>query len=449
MNILAITQNTQLLDRLRAAFEGAGHELNAVPDHLEALVGEAWNRAHLILVEAKGDPMDGYRLCHLLRAEPRALFRALPIFMILEHPPWAEDRARLLEVDGDGFVETNCSIQRLLKLFGPLLEGALLRGDGPPVPLVGCDLTPASAKRIREGVEHYGFSLQLCASKALPEALAQWQPPILFQGLGRSADQALESLRSLSCLAQAPYPVLVGNIKGEAQQRQLLTAGTMDWLTLPLSVPMVLHVLRKAMAWRHAKRVQQECQLQIHDLVERRVLLEMEASALRSEVVTDSLTELLNRRAFDQNLEHAVNQWQRHHRAFVLVLGDLDYFKLINDRFGHQVGDQVLKAVAQRIRESLRRSDLAFRIGGEEFAVLLSETILAAGVDVAEKIRRRIYERPVTLDSGQCVFPTMSFGVGGPEEENPDSLFRRVDEALYAAKRKGRNRVEVMGNQGV
>lgn len=69
---------------------------------------------------------------------------------------------------------------------------------------------------------------------------------------------------------------------------------------------------------------------------------------------TDPLTELLNRRAFDQNLDHAVRQWERHRRAFVLVLGDVDHFKLINDRFGHPVGDEVLRQLAIRIRSALR-----------------------------------------------------------------------------------------------
>jgi diguanylate cyclase (GGDEF)-like protein len=449
MNILAITQHTQLLERLRTAFEGAGHRVTAVPDHLHALAGESWNDAHLILVDAVGDPMDGYRLCNLLRAESRALFRNLPIFLILEHPPEAEDQAQLVAADGDGFIEADGSIQRLLKVIGPLLEGTTARSGGSRMPLLACGLAPAQARRIGEVVKHYGFELHVCTRKELPGALAQWRPSVLFQGLGRSGDRALATLRSLADLPQSPYPVLVGNIVGEAEQRKLLTAGTMDWLTVPLSAPMVLHVVRRAMEWLHAKRVQRECQQQINDLVERRVLLEMETSALRNEVLTDPLTELLNRRAFNQNLDHALNQWERHKRAFVLILGDLDYFKLINDRFGHLVGDQVLKAVAQRIRSGLRRSDLAFRIGGEEFAILLSETSLQAGLEVADKIRRRIDETPVTLDSGQNVFPTMSFGIGGPDAEDTASLFVRVDQALYAAKHKGRNRVELMGNVGV
>lgn len=423
--------------------------VSGIPDPLHALANEAWSRTHLILVDAAGDPLDGYRFCGLLRGESQALFRNLPIFIILDHPPGEEDRAMLLAADGDGFLEADSTIQRLLRVLGPLLEGTATRCEGTPVQLLACGIPAGATTRIAEGVKHYGFTLQVCTPKALPEALERWHPPILFQGLGRSEDETLENLRSLADLPQAPYPILVGKMGGEACQRKLLTAGTMDWLPLPLSEPMILHVVRRAMERLHAKRVHLACEAQIHALMERRVLLEMEASALRSEVLTDPLTELLNRRAFTQNLDHAVKQWERHRRSFVLILGDLDYFKLINDRFGHLVGDQVLKAVAQRMRASLRRSDLAFRIGGEEFAIILAETTLAAGLEVAEKIRRRIDETPVTLASGASVFPTMSFGVGAPGEEELSELSVKVDQALYVAKHKGRNRVEVADNPGV
>ena len=217
----------------------------------------------------------------------------------------------------------------------------------------------------------------------------------------------------------------MGHLRDEAGQRQMLTAGAMDWLTPPLSGPMLQHVCRRAMEWLHVRRIQTEYRTQLRDLAERRQVLELETSALRSEVLTDSLTELLNRRAFNQHLEHSVNQWERHGRSFVLILGDLDYFKLINDRFGHLVGDQVLRAVAQRMGASLRRSDLAFRIGGEEFAIILTETSLRAGAEVAEKMRRRIDEEPVVIEGGQSAFPTMSFGVGVPDPDAPRTCSAR------------------------
>ena len=444
MNLLAITQHAMLLERLRTAFEGAGHSVTVVQDHLHALASEAWIGSHLLVVDAGGEPLDGYRLCHLLRAESRSLFRNLPIFLVLDHPPTEQDQALLTEVDGDGFLEAGASIQTLLTVLGPLMEGAMVRGQRTRTTLLALGLTGAHAARITEVVHHLGFDLQAGARKNLAQLVQAWNPPVLFLGLGRSIEQTQAILRGLAALPAAPYPILVGPLPSEAGQRKLLTAGAMDWLTVPLSGPMMLHACRKAAEWIHMRCIQSECQYQIKDLVEQRKVLELEASALRNEVLTDPLTELLNRRAFSQHLEHAVNQWERHHRSFVLILGDLDYFKLINDRFGHLVGDQVLKAVAQRIGSSLRRSDLAFRIGGEEFAILLSESSLHAGAEVAEKIRRRIDEQPVTMDSGQNVFPTMSFGLGAPDGGECSALFARVDQALYLAKRKGRNRIEVL-----
>jgi diguanylate cyclase (GGDEF)-like protein len=444
MQILAITQYADLLERLRTAFEARGHGVTSVPDPLRALAHEAWRQAQLILVDAEGEPLDGYRLCHLFRAESAALFRNLPILLILDHPPGEDDLARLLEAEGDGFLEAHATPTRLLQLLGPFVDGTAPPRDAPPEPLLACGLEAARLQGLREGVAPLGFVMRTCTPAELAATIATERTPILFLGADAAGDEAQAILQGLPALPHPPYPILVGDLPGEALQARLLGAGELGWLDLPLSAPKVGHRVRRALEWLHAKRVQRECHLQINGLVERRVRLETETQALRNEVLTDSLTELLNRRAFNQNLDHAVNQWVRHARPFALILGDLDYFKLINDRFGHPAGDEVLKAVSQRIRASLRRSDLAFRIGGEEFAILLTETQLASGLDVADKIRRRIDESPVTLTSGQTVFPTMSFGIGGPEGPEAGALFSRVDQALYAAKHKGRNRVEVV-----
>jgi diguanylate cyclase (GGDEF)-like protein len=445
MDILAITRHMKLVDALRTAFEGAGHRVATVADPLQALASEAWDHAHLIVVDAVGDPMDGYRLCHLLRGESRMLFRNLPIFVVLDHAPTAEDQAALEAADGDGFLQADGSLHKLITALGPLLEGGSLRNGGLPVPVLAHGLRKEVAARIGDGVHHYGFQLHTCTRRDLAGNLETLRPPVLFLGVDDTGEKALAVLQAFQDQAQTPYTILVGGKVPEPMQRKLLTAGAMDWLALPLSGPMLLHGCRKALEFAHLKRLKQEYQRQLSDLAERRLLLEQEARALRCEVLTDPLTDLLNRRAFSQHLDHAVHQWERNKRPFVLILGDLDYFKLINDRFGHLVGDQVLKSVGERIHKALRRSDLAFRIGGEEFAILLLETSLRAGIDVAEKIRQRIEGSPLTVESGQTVFPTMSFGLGGPDGQDIGNLFLRVDEALYLAKHKGRNRVEVAG----
>jgi diguanylate cyclase (GGDEF)-like protein len=235
----------------------------------------------------------------------------------------------------------------------------------------------------------------------------------------------------------------VGAVHDEAMQRALLHAGLQDWLPSPLTGPRLLHALRRGLEWQRVRRIQMEYESMVQDLQERRRMLEIEASSLRTEVLTDPLTGLLNRRAFNQNLEHYLNQWSRHKRPFVLILCDVDHFKLVNDRFGHPAGDMVLQNLAERLRGGLRRSDLAFRIGGEEFALLLPETALGPGAEVAEKLRRRVDGEPILLPGGPPIFPSMSFGLGAPESPLAGQLVGRVDLALYAAKQSGRNQVRL------
>ncbi|WP_005033596.1 GGDEF domain-containing protein [Holophaga foetida] len=443
MNILAITRHDALIERLRAAFESSGHQVHWVSDHLQALVTEAWNQAHVILVDASGDPLDGYRFCMLLRGESRVLFQNLPIFLVMDHPPTAEEERRLWDMGADGFILAGDGLQKLLSHLGPALEGGQSRTGGPPIPVLACGLGAGVMRKARAVLEHFGYDLQAADAEMLPEAQRSLKAPLMLLGLAGDGEGALSVLQGMRDHDYRPYAILMGRTPSEALMRRLLLLGAREILPATLSPSRLLHACRRGMEWLHVKRIQHEFQMHLNDLRDRRVLLEMETATLRTEVLTDPMTELLNRRAFNQHLEHAHRQWERHRRPFVLILGDLDYFKLINDRFGHLVGDQVLRAVAMRVKGALRRSDLAFRIGGEEFAILLAETGIVAGMEVAEKIRARIDEDPIVLAEGQTIFPTMSFGVGAPNGQDVANLFLAVDEALYAAKHYGRNRIEM------
>lgn len=439
MNLLAITQHGLLVEHLRMAFEGAGHQVHHVPDALQALAAEAWNDAQAILVDAEGDPLDGFRLCHLLRGESRVLFQNLPIFLILQDPPTEDQREALREVDGDGFLEVDQGLDGILETLGPAIGGEAHRSSGPPVPVVATGLSRATLARAREVLSHFHFQVHDAGARGFEEAVRTLAPRLALIGVQGTGTGALNRLAALRRLEQKPHTILLGQTDDEGAERRLLLQGAGNWLPLPASAPRLLHACRQGLEWLHAKRIQREFEHQISDLRERRTMLEIEAAALRNEVLTDPLTGLLNRRAFDQNFEHALRQWERHHRAFALILGDLDHFKLINDRFGHVVGDNVLRVLAQRLRGALRRSDLAFRIGGEEFAVLLMETQLKAALEVAEKLRKRVEEDPVPLENGQNIFPSMSFGVGIPEHFDGHQLYAAVDKALYMAKNRGRN----------
>ncbi len=448
MNLLVITRHEDLVERLRMAFEGAGHLVMHAADPLEALARDAWGQAQVLLADSGGEPMDGYRLCRLLRGESRVLFQNLPIFLILDHAQTEEDLRALGEAGGDGFIAAGSSIQLLLNHLGPVLAGSASHQEGRAVPILALGLRAGLAQQARDLLSHFGMEIHSPPLRNAQEAQRALKAPVLLLGLSAGGvPQALATLARLRDQGLLPYTILLGQVKDETAQRKLLLAGISDWVPLPLAGPRLLHACKRAIEWMHARRIQTEYESAIHDLRERRSMLEIETAALRNEVLMDPLTELLNRRAFDQNLEHAMRQWERHRRSFVLVLGDVDHFKLINDRFGHPVGDEVLRQLAARIRLSLRKSDLAFRIGGEEFAVLLTETSVKAGAEVAEKLRRRIDEEPLVLASGQPIFPTMSFGVGGPGAITLPTLVAQVDKALYQAKHLGRNRV-VVANQG-
>lgn len=164
---------------------------------------------------------------------------------------------------------------------------------------------------------------------------------------------------------------------------------------------------------------------------------------LRLLATTDILTGLPNRRHFDTLARQEIARTLRYQRPLTLVMIDVDYFKSINDRFGHPVGDEVLRCLGDICRQELRCEEMPSRLGGEEFAVLLPETDLAGARLLAERLRRAVstYEIPALKDHAL----TASFGISQftGSEDTLESMMARADEALYTAKRNGRNRVEV------
>jgi diguanylate cyclase (GGDEF)-like protein len=154
---------------------------------------------------------------------------------------------------------------------------------------------------------------------------------------------------------------------------------------------------------------------------------------------TDHLTGLANRRRFERQLEREVARTRRFGRPFCLLMLDIDHFKRVNDTHGHEVGDDVLRRLANTVQAGTRGIDMAARIGGEEFAVLLTETDFAHGLEVAERLRVAVRETEIPVAG--CV--TVSLGLAEFNASTPEarSLFAAADSALYEAKRTGRDRV--------
>lgn len=161
-------------------------------------------------------------------------------------------------------------------------------------------------------------------------------------------------------------------------------------------------------------------------------------SELRLLASTDPLTGVLNRRHFTRISEQTLGR----ERSTCLIVFDIDAFKIVNDRCGHLAGDIVLKSVAQRAQENLRRNDVVARYGGDEFVILLPDTPLERAIDVAERIRLAIEAVPVEVN-GKQVSCTISAGVSCiPGETNLEPLIQHADQALYIAKRDGGNSVQ-------
>ncbi len=158
--------------------------------------------------------------------------------------------------------------------------------------------------------------------------------------------------------------------------------------------------------------------------------------------MTDALTGISNRRCGVDNLERALSASSRHGTPLCIAMVDVDHFKSVNDRFGHDGGDVVLKAVASILSRSIRRSDTVARWGGEEFLLLFPQTARQGTLLVCERLRQVIAGRSLDTATGAKLTVTASIGVAvAAESDTAESLLRRADDALYQAKNSGRNRV--------
>ncbi|MCX8048036.1 MAG: diguanylate cyclase [Methylohalobius sp.] len=248
--------------------------------------------------------------------------------------------------------------------------------------------------------------------------------------------QASEGDRSMTLTAQVDH--LRASTLGETslEALKLIIAEKLDALSAQL------HAFLQEEAKRNAQAAEQ-----IGAMTERLQELEQESYGLRQKLKQayhqaryDPVTDLPNRKATDESLAQEFARWQRFKQPLSVLLWDLDHFKQINDRFGHQAGDKALRVVGQILREGIRAVDFVGRYGGEEFLMLLPGTELAGATKLAEKLREAV-KRCGFHSRGEPVPITVSCGLTCARAgDTLASLFERADQALYQAKRTGRDR---------
>jgi diguanylate cyclase (GGDEF)-like protein len=258
--------------------------------------------------------------------------------------------------------------------------------------------------------------------------------------LTTSADEGLSGY-----IMQTRMPLLMGNVQRDyekvAKSGEYNDPEFHSWLGVPLvTYDEVIGVVSVQSKQRNAYS---EDHLRVLMSIADQAAVALENSRLYELATVDGLTRLLVRRHFDQRLQEEWRRAQRYDDRFALGILDLDSFKELNDRYGHQTGDQALRAAAAALRRNMRGPDLAGRYGGEEFAFLLPRTTVKEACTVAERIRADI--EALRLDvAGPPIEITASIGVAGHPESgaaNVDELIARADEALYQAKRSGKNRI--------
>lgn len=172
--------------------------------------------------------------------------------------------------------------------------------------------------------------------------------------------------------------------------------------------------------------------------------LKADLEDMRRLAMTDGLTGIANRKCFDQELEAALHFAQEDESPISLLMVDIDHFKLFNDTYGHQMGDQVLKLLADILKDSVKGQDLAARYGGEEFSIILPETELAGAVGLAEALRNRVVRRKLINKMTGDTLGKITLSIGATQyrpEETSEELVARADKALYGAKHAGRDQV--------
>jgi two-component system cell cycle response regulator len=404
----------------------------------------------LVLLDVQMPDMDGFEVCRRIKSNPAT--QHIPVVMItaLDQP---SDRVRGLDAGADDFLAKPTSelvliarvrslvrlkmmtdelrmravTSREIGLENPAFEAVADSGRGAHILIV--DDRKASWERMAQSLasEHV-VDVEADPRQAMFHA-AETSFDLAIVSLGLENYDGLRlcsHLRSLERTRNLPL-LAIADAEDNARLMRGLEIGVNDYLIRPVDQNELLARVRtQVKKKRYAEKLRDNVQMSI------------EAA------ITDALTGLHNRRYMEIHLGTLVEQAAARSRPLSVLVLDIDFFKAINDSYGHSAGDDVLKEFSRRLKKAVRGIDLACRFGGEEFVVFMPDTSIAMATVVAERLRKRIAGEPFRISQNtRAVQATISIGIAAMRsiEDRPSDIIRRADEALYRAKRQGRNRV--------
>ncbi len=416
----------------------------------EALRVCAEEQCDLVLLDVMMPGMDGFEVCRRLKGDPRT--HHIPVVMVtaLDQPA---DRVRGLQAGADDFLtkpvsdvalitrvrslarlkilidelRMRAATSREMGLEDPLAQAAKASGENGRILLVDDRLS--SHDRISKILKrHHTVEVESEPQEALFKA-ADGNFDLVIVSLALEAFDALRLCSQLRSLERTRHvPVLVVAEPDETPRLMRgLDLGVNDYISRPIDPnELVARTATQVKRRRYAERLRDNMQMSV------------------TMALTDPLTELHNRRYMEGHLQTLIEKSHAARRPLSLLLLDIDHFKAVNDDYGHDAGDEVLKDFSRRLRKTIRGLDLACRLGGEEFVIVMPETEIGVAVQVGERIRALIASEPFPIQGGtRAIDVTVSIGAAAlsASDREGTALLKRADEALYAAKRSGRNRV--------
>jgi two-component system cell cycle response regulator len=418
---------------------------------IDAISAATENPPDIILLDIMMPGMDGFEVCRRLKSDPRTAH--VPIIMVTALSD-AEDRVRGLDAGADDFLTKPVNdlalyarIRSLVRLKMTADEWRLRQATGAHLGMF-VDDSAAKPKAggggnllVVEDNAAYAERLRraLAADNDVLEVVSQ---PV--EALARANEGVYDVLVVSLALRETDGLRLCAQIRSQGQTRNipliaLVEDGDFPRIAKALDLGVNDYILRSA----DTQEILARARTQIR---RRRYQDGLRANFERNVALAlnDSLTGLYNRRYLTAHLAALMDRTLRTGKALSLLMIDVDHFKVVNDTYGHAIGDEVLIAVGERLSRHLRSFDTVARWGGEEFVVVMPEAEARVALAVAERLRARIADEPIPVKHavGQLSV-TISIGVAisGDGLANPDDLLRAADGAMYEAKRQGRNRV--------